>query len=275
MWFFNSVIGKIFDILFLPFRGLSPWVAMIVVSFLTGLLMLFIFRHTSNQEGIRRIKNKIKAHLLELRLYKDSLAQQLTSQGKILSANFKYFSYALKPMLVMVIPVMLILIQLNLWFGSRSLDIGDEALVKVKLMEGTNPLQTDIRLEVPPGIAVETPPLRIEDEREIDWRLRATEKGVYNILFRYHDETFTKSVAVGQNRLSKIAALKPGKGLLEQAFNPGEKPLPKNAPIESVEITYPGQRMNLFGWRIHWLIAYFGLSIVFGFAFRGVIKVEI
>jgi uncharacterized membrane protein (DUF106 family) len=128
MWFFNSVIGKIFDILFLPFRGLSPWVAMIVVSFLTGLLMLFIFRATSNQEGIRRIKNKIKAHLLELRLYKDSLAQQLTSQGKILSANFKYFSYALKPMLVMVIPVMLILIQLNLWFGSRSLDIGDEAL---------------------------------------------------------------------------------------------------------------------------------------------------
>jgi len=275
MWFFNSVIGKIFDILFLPFRGLSPWVAMIVVSFLTGLLMLFIFRHTSNQEGIRRIKNKIKAHLLELRLYKDSLAQQLTSQRKILSANFKYFSYALKPMLVMIIPVMLILIQLNLWFGSRSLDIGDEALVKVKLMEGTNPLQTDIRLEVPPGIAVETPPLRIEDEREIDWRLRATEKGVYNILFRYQDETFTKSVAVGQNRLSKIAALKPGKGLLEQAFNPGEKPLPKNAPIESAEITYPGQRMNLFGWRIHWLIAYFGLSIVFGFAFRGVIKVEI
>ena len=275
MWFFNSVIGKIFDILFLPFRGLSPWVAMIVVSFLTGLLMLFIFRHTSNQEGIRRIKNKIKAHLLELRLYKDSLAQQLTSQGKILSANFKYFSYALKPMLVMVIPVMLILIQLNLWFGSRSLDIGDEALVKVKLMEGINPLQTDIRLEVPPGIAVETPPLRIEDEREIDWRLRATEKGVYNILFRYQDETFTKSVAVGQSRLSKIAALKPGKGLLEQAFNPGEKPLPKNAPIESAEITYPGQRMNLFGWRIHWLIAYFGLSIVFGFAFRGVFKVEI
>jgi len=275
MWFFNSVIGKIFDILFLPFRGLSPWVAMIVVSFLTGLLMLFIFRHTSNQEGIRRIKNKIKAHLLELRLYKDSLAQQLTSQGKILSANLKYFSYALKPMLVMVIPVMLILIQLNLWFGSRSLDIGDEALVKVKLIKRTNPLQTDIRLEVPPGIAVETPPLRIEDEPEIDWRLRATEKGVYNILFRYHDETFTKNVAVGQNRLSKIAALKPGKGLLEQAFNPGEKPLPKNAPIESVEITYPGQRMNLFGWRIHWLIAYFGLSIVFSFAFRGVIKVEI
>jgi uncharacterized membrane protein (DUF106 family) len=275
MWFFNSVIGKIFDILFLPFRGLSPWVAMIVVSFLTGLLMLFIFRHTSNQEGIRRIKNKIKAHLLELRLYKDSLAQQLTSQGKILSANFKYFSYALKPMLVMVIPVMLILIQLNLWFGSRSLNIGDEALVKVKLIKGTNPLQTDIRLEVPPGIAVETPPLRIEDEREIDWRLRAAEKGVYNILFRYQGETFTKSMAVGQNRLSKIAALKPGKGLLEQAFNPGEKPLPKNAPIESAEITYPGQRMNLFGWRIHWLIAYFGLSIVFGFAFRGVFKVEI
>ena len=39
MWTFNQVFGKIFDLLFIPFRDMNPWVGMIIVSFLTGLLM--------------------------------------------------------------------------------------------------------------------------------------------------------------------------------------------------------------------------------------------
>jgi len=275
MGIFNLAFGKIFDVIFFPFRALDPWAAMIAVSFLTGLLMLFVFHRASNQEGIRGAKDKIKAHLLELQLYKDSLAQQLNSQGKILRANFRYIGYALKPMLITIVPVMLILIQLNLWFGSRPLDIGQTALVKIKLTSRANPLQTDIRLETPAGVAVETPSLRIEDEREIDWRVRALENGVHVLTFRFGDAVFTKVLSVGQGRLSRIAAVKPGPAFWRQVFNPGEKPLPKGAPIESVEIAYPPLRLSLFGWRMHWLVAYFALSIAFGFAFKGVFKVEI
>jgi uncharacterized membrane protein (DUF106 family) len=275
MWFINSVIGKIFDAVVWPFRGLGSWPAMIVVSFLTGLLMLFIFRATSNQDGIRAAKNKIKAHLLEMRLYKDSLAQQMKSQGGVLAANLRYFGFALKPMLVMIVPVMLILIQLNLWFGSRSLQVGEAALIKVKIAEGDDPLKTDVRLEAPPGISIETPPLRIEEEREVDWRVRARTEGIHDLLIHSGGGTFIKALVVDQKRLTKIAALKPGAGLLDQIFNPGEKPLPKGASLASVEVAYPAERMRLGGLRMHWLIAYFILSIVFGFAFKGVFKVEI
>ncbi|NOR12743.1 MAG: hypothetical protein GQ545_05770, partial [Candidatus Aminicenantes bacterium] len=111
MWTFNRVFGKIFDLLFIPFRDMNPWVGMIIISFLTGLLMLVIFRYTSNQAGIKKAKNKIKAHLLELRLYKDSLGLSLKAQGNILLANLKYITHSFKPMLVMIIPVILILIQ--------------------------------------------------------------------------------------------------------------------------------------------------------------------
>jgi hypothetical protein len=275
MWFFNSLFGRIFDIIFLPFRNLSPWLGMIAVSLLTGFLMLFIFRYTSNQEGIRRTKNKIKAHLLELRLYKDSLSQQLKSQGNILLANGKYIGYALKPMLVMIIPILLILIQINLWFGARSLAVGEPAILKIKLAEGTDPLQTEIALEPAPGIAVETPPLRIEEDREIDWRIRAEKRGIHLLNFRFGSEAFSKTAAVGQSRIAKISVLKPRQGFLNEVLNPGEKPLAKSLPVKSIEVVYPGQKMNFFGWRMHWLIAYFVLSIIFGFAFKGVFKVEI
>ena len=42
MWTFNTIFGKLFDLIFLPFRGMSPWVGMIVISLLTALFMLFV-----------------------------------------------------------------------------------------------------------------------------------------------------------------------------------------------------------------------------------------
>jgi len=33
--------------------------------------------------------------------------------------------------------------------------------------------------------------------------------------------------------------------------------------------------MRIFGWHIHWLIVYFALYIILGFAFMGIFKVEI
>jgi uncharacterized membrane protein (DUF106 family) len=275
MWIFNSVFGKIFEVIFLPFRSLNPWFGMLAISIITGILMLVIFRWTSNQEGIRNAKNKIKAHLLELRLYKDSLGQSLKSQAKILSANFSYIGYALKPMLVMIIPIMLILIQLNLWFGSHSLVAGQEVLCKITLKKGSDPLQAGISLEAPSALEVETPPLRIEEEREIAWRLRAKENGIHTLTFHWNQESFTKSVAVGQKKLSRISVLKPGPDFFGQLFNPGERPLPKQPPVESIKIAYPAKRMNFFGLHVHWLVTFFIFSIVFGFALKGVFKVEI
>ena len=275
MGILNAVLGTIFDLLVGPFRYMNPWIAMIVVSLLTGLLMLAVFRWTSNQDGIRRSKNAIKAHLLELRLYKDSLAQQLRSQGRVLRANGRYLGHALKPMLVMIVPVLLILVQLNLRFGSRPLALGETAILKVKLAAGHTPVETGIVLEAPPGVAVETPPLRIEEDREIDWRLRAAAPGAHELTFRLGADAFTKTVFVGERGLIKIPNLKPGPSLLDQVFNPGERPIPKGVPVESVEVLHPERRLDLLGLRVHWLAAFFILSIVFGFALKGVFKVEI
>ena len=36
----NSILNKVFDIFFMPFRGLNPWAAMLVVSLLTGILAM-------------------------------------------------------------------------------------------------------------------------------------------------------------------------------------------------------------------------------------------
>jgi hypothetical protein len=65
------------------------------------------------------------------------------------------------------------------------------------------------------------------------------------------------------------------RNFIAEFFNPGEAPLAGNLPLKSVEVLYPSRNMNLFGWHLHWLIVYFALSIIFGFAFKGIFKVEI
>lgn len=275
MHVFNLIFGKIFDLILLPFHNMSPWIGMIVISFLTGLFMLFIFRYTSNQEGIRFVKNKIKAYLLELRLFNDNLRISLKSQGNILRTNLKYISYTAKPMLVMIIPLILILIQLNFWFGYNPLSVGQEAILKVKLEEGYNPVETDIKIEPSPSLTIETPPLRIIEDNEINWRFRVNEKGTYNLTLALKGEKFTKKVTASQKSINKISPFKIRRNFIDEILYPTEAPFKKDSPIKSIEITYTTKGMNLFGWHIHWLIAYFALSIIFGFAFKGVFKIEI
>jgi hypothetical protein len=271
----NSILNAIFDIFFAPFRGLNPWAAMLAVSLVTGVLMIFVYKLTSNQAGIARTKNLIKAHLLELRLYKDSMSTSFKSYGSILWCNAKYIGHALRPMLVMIIPILLILVQLNAWFAFRSLNEGEQFLLKVKLVEGQSPMQTGLALAPSPAYDIETPALRMEEEREIDWRLRAKVKGLHEIAFTLSDQTIVKTLAVGQRPLTRLSPLKPGRNFFDKAFNPSEPALAKDSPIKSIEVAYPEARLRFLGIGFHWLVAFFILSIIFGFGLKGVFKVEI
>ena len=275
MWIINTIIGKIFEVLFLPFQNMSPWFGMIIISLFTGLLMLFIYKVTSNHEGIKNIKNKIKAHLLELRLFKDSLSISLKAQGNILRANFKYIGYAMKPLLVMIIPVLLILIQLDFWFGYDSFDPKQKTILRVQLMENVPIMDTVIEIKEGSGIILETPPLRIMESNEINWRIRAEVIGVHGIIIMVDGQEYTKSISIGQNKLSRKSPLRTRKNFIREVFNPNESPLPKNSPIKYIEITYPSKKMHFLGLNIHWLIAYFALSLIIGFSLKGFFKVEI
>jgi len=271
----NSALGGFVSLFLVPFRGMSPWVGMIVVSVLTALLMLAVYRWTSNQEAIHTIKDRIKAHLLELRLYKDSLPVTLQAQGRILRYNLRYLGHSLRPMLVMIVPLVLILVQLDLWFGYRSLQPGESALLKVHVRDQVQASQLEATLEAPDGVKVDTPAVRIDGEDEVDWRISGAKPGVHELQVRLGSESITKSIAVQQSALSRISPSRSGGNVLDRLLAPGEPGLAGSTQVKGVDVTYPGARLNAFGWHVHWLVAYFVLSIVFGFALKGLFGVEI
>ncbi len=272
----NTFFGKLIEWMILPFRGMTPWIGMAVISLVTGIFMLLIFRLTSNQKGIRQVKDKIKAHLMEIRLFKDNLGLSLKAQGNILKSNLRYISYSAKPMLFMIIPLVLILIQMNLWFGYTPFKADQTALLKVKLKDHFEPLETKITVTSSSGaVAVESLPMRIPEEREIDWRLLVKKTGLHRLELKAGSHIITKTLDASSGIMTKISPVRMQNNVIDQLFNPGESPIPTDSPIKSVELKYPPQRMSLFGWHIHWLIVYFALSVLFGFALKGVFGVDI
>ncbi len=270
----NGALQNLFHFLFWPFRGLSPWVAMILISVLTGLFLLAIYRWVSDQEGIKKTKDKIKAHLLELRLFSDDLVTSFRTQGNLLYWNLRYFLHALRPLAVMIIPLVFLLSHLNLWFAYKPLSPGETTILKVKLKEGYNPLELSIRLNQSEGYQIETPALRIEPAREINWRLRALKPGRFNIIINLDGQKITKEMVVGETSVVRLSSVRPSSGLFAQLLSPGEAPLAAS-PIKEISLVYPSRRMNFLGWKLHWLIVYFVLSVVAGFALKKPLKVEI
>jgi hypothetical protein len=271
----NLVFGGIVGAVLWPFRCLSPWFGLTAVSLLTAVLMLEVYKLTSNQPAIRRAKDGIKAHLLEMRLYKDDLRTTFRAQAGVLKANGAYLAANLKPLAVMIAPLVLILAQLSLWYDRAPLKPGQEALVKVVFDRTSDPMTLDLGLEPPPGLEVTSPAVRIPDEHEAVWRVKAVAPGAGRFVVRIGRLAVGKTVAVGGPAVSRLSSLASRGSFANRVLHPGEPPLASSTPVRSVEVLYPPARLSAFGLAVHWLVAYLILSIAFGFALKGVFKVEI
>lgn len=268
----NTGLNGLFDLLFWPVSGLPPIWALTLVSLLAGVLMLWIFGLVSNQDAIRTIRDRIRGNLIGVRLFGDDLGVLFRLQWRLIRDNVVFLKYALIPLVVMIVPVMLIIIQVNLRFSARPLEPGQAALVKVTVHD-RGVIDRGITLEAPDGVVVETQGVRVVERREVAWRIRAQQAGSFDLVVRGGGEEIAKELRVGEG-WGATSTLRTGKSFFDKLLYPGEPPISSGA-IESVEIAYPPLDLSLFGWSVNWLVFFFILSLVSGFAFRRVLGVEI
>lgn len=237
--------------------------------------MVWLFGKVSNQDAIKKTRTRMNAELIALRLFNDDLRVFFGIQYQILVWTLKYLKHSMIPMIIIMMPVMAILIQLNLHYGVRPLGIGEQSLVKVKLRDAkTLALETPITLQASDALEIETLGVRIPEMREVSWRIRGASPGRFDLVVNAGGESMTKSMAVG-GREEGVSSLRTGEHWLTNLLYPGESPIPNSSAIESIEILYPELDISIFGWGIDWMILFFVLSMVFGFSFKGALGVQI
>jgi hypothetical protein len=263
----NAALRAVFDALLFPFRPLPALAGLLVVSAAAAVLMLIVFKKTSNQAKLDAVKRQIHACLFELRLFSDDVPAILRAQGEILRHNLRYLGLSAVPMVVMLVPLVLVIAQLQFHYGYRGLHPADEFLLKVRLKEGHADARPQVALEAPPGLAVVTPAVWIPAERELAWRLRAEQWGDYDLKLRLDGREYDKSAQVSREvRRRSPVRLEPT--LVNQLLYPAEDPLPADGAVSSITVGYPETDVRVLGWSVNWLVLFMVLSVALAFALR-------
>ena len=278
MWLVNRPLRWVFDLVVLPFRGMPAIVGLTVISLLISVVMLIGFRAVSDQDALEEVKRRIYGGVYEIRLYKDDLRTIFAAQVGILRETMTYFRLSMVPMLWMMVPIVIIVSQLQFQYGYESLEPGQTALLRVELTEeaAEGVSATDgagVSLDVPDGVRVETPLVWIPSLREAGWRIAAERPGEYELVISIGEETLTKSMRVSGTTMLR-SPIRPS-SLLDQLIYPVEQPVPRGSSAEAIRLDYVEAEINMFGWHTHWIIAFFILTMVFAFALAKPLGVKI
>jgi hypothetical protein len=263
---FNAVLSAVFDVVLAPFGHRQAWFDLLVWPALAGIVALLVYKRVSNQAGIARAKNGIVVNLLEVMLYRHDLVGVLASTGRALWQNLLYLGNNVVPLLVMFVPMMAMLVQLVAHYAYAPVPVGAVELLSAHVDRRVTQVKpTDVRLELPDGLALDAPPVRTADG-EVVWRLRALAAGDHVVRIHVGDRVIEKGIAVGgPPRKVPVMRTKTWEGLLY----PAEPGLPSGSPLYSVDLHYPDRPLAFFpdGER-GILIWFFVASLGAGFALK-------
>lgn len=256
-----------FDWLMSPLVRVHPLLGVVVAALLTAVLVLLIYRAVSNERALRATRARIQAELLSIAMYRDSLRILFGSAGRALLWNLRYLQLNLVPLAVVALPVVLLMANLEVWFGHRPFLPGESALVTVTLAPGQDVLADGLELRGTEGVVVGAQPVRVPGLRQATWRVRATQAGEHLLRLRVAGMTVTKTFAAGERPRPLSLRRHQGVGL-ETLLEPGEAPLADASGVQEIGIDYPARRLHVFGWRLHWLVVYLVLTLIVVLALR-------
>jgi hypothetical protein len=271
---FNAACTLLFGLVYQPLKWLGPLGSLAIISVLAGVLMVWIFGKVSNQSAIQRTRDRLSGELLGLRLFKDDLRVFFRIQLEVLLWTVRYLQYSLVPMLILMVPTLLILIQLNLHYSARPLRVGEQALVKVKLRDPNAVARRSVTLAAPENVKIETDGLGIAALHEVCWRIRGVTPGRFLLTVSNGPEKVTKEAVVGAG-WEGGSTLRTGEDALTQLLYPGERCIPRQSSLASIEIVLPELDLRLWGWHLNWLVVFVAVSLVFGYAIKGTLGVQI
>ena len=261
----------------LPALALSSWftspLAIVVwLSIVIGLVMVVLFGYTSDQKGIKIAKDRLKAHLLAVRLYRDQLHVVMGSYGKVLGGTGRYLKLAFMPLLYVIIPITFLIIQVDRYLGSTPVPVNTPFLMTVHA--SNSDALNSAALDLPPEVTMTAPPVHIAAENTVVWRLQAEKAGHYEVKVSAGGQSVTKKVCAGTD-LARISPVRLRGQFWDRLFSSAEPAISAEIPIDSIAVNYPDRNIEIAGYGVNWIVLFFVLSMIAGFAFKEILGIQI
>jgi len=301
----SNVFWTVFGAMWKPFAGL-PQLGLFLFSLVTAALALIVWKYASNQRGITRAKDLIKANFFAMVLFGDSLTVLLASIAKTFGWIFVYLGRQMVPLIVMMIPILPMLVQIDHLYSFSPIvadPAGQDAAAQVEVVAvidpklnlfdlpatltasgGVKPATKAVRIPFPqhPKSDWDAAPLigpMLRNKRldmdppppEVRWRIDGDQPGAHELTVTVGEHHATKSIVVAdletKDRLFQAARKRHAGGFGESFEFPGEPAL--TGAIHSIEVVYP--RRDGWWW---WVVIYLIETLVIALALKKPFKVD-
>ena len=266
----NAAATWAFDAAFALLAMVPPLVSLVLVSLVTAVVMLFVVARTSDQPRMATTKRAMHAGLFEIRLFNDDLVAMLRAVGDLLWQNARYLRLSLVPLLWMAIPLVIVIAQLQAFYGYAGLVPGEAVLLKAEMDSAASAVRSAGAtpapvLEAPPEIRVETGAVQLAGSNEVLWRIVPLSAGDFTVTVRAGDHASAKTVHVS-GTIARRSPLRVAHGLLDLLLYPSEPPLDASGPVQAISLPYPEPGLDVLGFHVHWLIVFMVVSTAGAFA---------
>lgn len=200
----NSAATSVFDVLFTATDWAGSATTLIFWSGVFGVLALLVFKRISWQKGIKSAKDKIKAHMIEIRLYQDDLAVVASAVVKVLLRNFVYLGLNFGPIVPLAVPFMALTAQLVVRQAYDPLPLhergakvlaGRGTLLEIELAGGAD--VSALAVTLPDGLQAVSPLVRVPSEGRAFLEFVAVAPGQHEIVLEHGAARETKLVVAG------------------------------------------------------------------------------
>jgi hypothetical protein len=266
----NAAVTWLFDVAFALLALVPTLVSLVLVSLVTAVAMLFVVARTSDQPRMAATKRAMHAGLFEIRLFNDDVAAMLRAVGELLWQNARYLRLSLVPLLWMAIPLVVVIAQLQAFYGYAGLVPGEAVLLRAEMnrdasVAGSPGARPTPVLEAPPEIRVETGAVQLAGSGQVLWRIVPLSAGDFTVTVRTGDHAATKTVHV-DGTIARRSPLRVAHGLLDVLLYPSEPLLDASGPVQAISLRYPEPGLNVLGFHVHWLIVFMVISMAGAFA---------
>ncbi len=270
----NRAATAVFDLLVKPLSFLGDELTIVVLSGIFGILALILFKFISYQKGIKSTKDKIKAGMIEIRLYQNDLGIVSKAVGKVLGRNFQYMALNFGPFIPLSIPFVLALAQLVCRFGFAPVPVWEEhrdwtpgkgTVIEIAMRPGEEALVSELEVVVPETLVVKQPLMRNAAAGKAWIEVVARASGNEQIEFVLPDGVrATKDIVTGDGPLPALMAPERVSGFWKSWLWPAEDNF-QGTPFADIKFTYPERELRwmpdgVLGVLLTFLVA----SILFG-----------
>jgi len=268
----GQAINKLFDGLMIPVAG-WPAVAMVLVSVITAVWALLLFKAVTPQGKLTATRDRLMGHIYEMGLYQDHLSILAKVQGSLAMANLRYLSLTLPALVVLTIPMVLTLGQLDSRYNHRPFEVGETSVFTVTVARDADLDVAAISLSLPEGVVAEAGPVRNAASGTVAWRLRADSEGTHALrVLADGQEIAVRDLRAGDGlvRLNEINR----RGALAVVMSPGARPLAADSGLARMSLQLPSRHTAYLGLEMNWLVAFCVFSLIVGLAMKDLFKVS-